>query len=83
MYTEAEYRFPISSCGGVLGGVLFVNATTASNEILDVKLFDAIRAGYGLGLRVMLDKYSRTNLTVDYGFGKQSSGFYLAVSETF
>lgn len=83
VYTEAEYRFPISRCGGILGGVLFVNATTATNEFLDVKLFDAIRGGYGAGLRVMLDKYSRTNLTVDYGFGKRSSGFYLAVSETF
>jgi hypothetical protein len=83
MYTEAEYRFPISKCGGVLGGVLFVNGTTASNEALDLKLFEAIRAGYGAGLRVMLDKYSRTNLTIDYGFGKRSSGFYLAVSETF
>jgi hypothetical protein len=83
VYSEAEYRFPISKCNGVLGGVLFVNGTTVTNEALDEKLFDSIRGGYGFGLRVMLDKYSRTNLTVDYGFGKQSSGFYLAVSETF
>lgn len=83
MYSEAEYRFPISKCGGVLGGVLFVNGTSASNDFLDEKLFDSVRGGYGFGLRVMLDKYSRTNLTVDYGFGKNSSGFYLAVSETF
>ena len=30
VYGEAEYRFPISSCGGLWGGVLFVNATTAN-----------------------------------------------------
>jgi len=83
VYTEAEYRFPISKCGGVLGGVVFVNTTTTTNVALGEKLFESIRAGYGAGLRVMLDKNSRTNLTVDYGFGKKSSGFYLAVSETF
>src|SRR4029453_14724336 len=30
VYSEAEYRFPISPCGGVWGGVLFVNMTTAN-----------------------------------------------------
>jgi len=83
VYTEAEYRFPISRCGGVLSGVVFVNGTSASNKSLDLRLFDSVNAGYGFGLRVMLDKYSRSNLTVDYGFGEKSSGFYLAVSETF
>jgi hypothetical protein len=83
MYTEAEYRFPISRCGGVLSGVVFVNGTSASNKGLGLQLFEAVNAGYGFGLRVMLDKYSRSNLTIDYGFGEKSSGFYLAVSETF
>lgn len=83
VYTEAEYRFPISRCGGVLSGVVFVNGTTTNNLAQDLKLFESIKAGYGLGLRVMIDKYSRTNLTLDYGFGERSSGFYLAVSETF
>ncbi|MEQ1586023.1 MAG: BamA/TamA family outer membrane protein [Cyclobacteriaceae bacterium] len=82
-YTEAEYRFPISPCGGVLSGVVFVNATSASNKTLDLQLYESVKAGYGFGLRVMLDKYSRSNLTIDYGFGEGSSGFYLAVSETF
>jgi hypothetical protein len=31
----------------------------------------------------MLDKATRTNLVLDWGFGEKSSGFYLAVSETF
>jgi hypothetical protein len=83
VYSEAEYRFPISRCGGILGGVLFVNATSANNQALDLKLMESIQYGYGLGLRVMVDKASRTNLTIDYGFGNKSSGFYLAVSETF
>jgi outer membrane protein assembly factor BamA len=83
VYGEAEYRFPLSKPGGVLGGVLFVNATTADNSYRDLKLFDSVKPGYGLGLRIMADKRSRTNLCVDYGFGNKSSGFYLAASETF
>jgi hypothetical protein len=83
VYGEAEYRFPLSKPGGVLGGVLFVNATTADNSYRDLKLFDSVKPGYGLGLRIMADKRSRTNLCVDYGFGSHSSGFYLAASETF
>jgi outer membrane protein assembly factor BamA len=83
VYGEAEYRFPISKPGGILGGVLFINATTADNPLQDLKLFDAIKPGYGFGLRIMADKRSRTNLSVDYGMGSRSSGFYLAASETF
>ena len=83
VYGESEYRFPISPCTGVLGGVLFVNATTASNPQETVKLFNSIQPGYGMGLRIMLDKKTRTNLAVDLAFGNRSSGFYLAASETF
>ena len=83
VYGEAEYRFPISKQGGILGGVLFVNASTANNQAQDLKLFASVRPGYGLGLRIMADKRSRTNLSIDYGFGHNSSGFYLAASETF
>jgi Omp85 superfamily domain len=83
VYSEVEYRFPISGCGGLLGGVLFVNGTSADSPVNDLKLFESIKPGYGIGLRVMLDKQSRSNLAVDFGFGEKSSGFYLAVSETF
>ncbi len=37
VYGEAEYRFPISKCGGILGGVLFMNATTADNTALGLE----------------------------------------------
>ena len=83
VYGEAEYRFPISDCGGIWGGVLFLNATTASNPKQSLQLFEAVKPGYGLGLRVMVDKKTRTNLAIDVGFGDRSSGFYLAASETF
>lgn len=83
VYTEAEYRFPLSSCGGILGGVLFVNATSTTNPNLNEKLFTYLAPGYGFGLRMMVDKKSRTNLQVDFGFGKKSSGVYFGASETF
>jgi hypothetical protein len=46
-------------------------------------LFQYIAPGYGLGLRMMVDKKSRTNLQLDIGFGNQSSGVYLGAAETF
>jgi outer membrane protein assembly factor BamA len=83
VYGEVEYRFPISKCGGLLGGILFANATSANNPFLSLSLFESIKPSFGFGLRVKLDKYSRTNLAIDLGFGQQSMGFYLAVSEAF
>jgi outer membrane protein assembly factor BamA len=83
VYGETEYRFPLSPCGGVLGGVVFVNATTANNAERSLDLFESVRPGYGFGLRVMVDKKTRTNLAIDIGVGEKSVGFYLAASETF
>jgi hypothetical protein len=83
LYAETEYRFPISQCNGLWGGVLFVNATTATNPTQSLGLFESIKPGYGVGLRLMVDKKTRTNLAIDFGFGDKSSGFYLAASETF
>jgi outer membrane protein assembly factor BamA len=83
VYGEAEYRFPLSSCGGLWGGVVFVNATTANNPLQSLDLFESVKPGYGLGLRLMVDKETRTNLAIDVGFGDKTSGFYLAATETF
>jgi len=83
VYGETEYRFPISPCGGIFSGVVFLNATTTNNTFQDLKLFESVKAGYGLGLRIMVDKSSRTNFVLDFGFGENSSGLYLTVSETF
>jgi len=83
LYGEAEYRFPISRCSGILGGVVFINATTTDNPLLDVKLFESVRPAYGAGLRVMIDKASRMNLAVDVAWGHKSFGFYLNVTESF
>lgn len=83
LYAESEYRFPISSCGSLFGGVLFVNVTTANDPGNSVRLLDYLQTGYGFGLRLMVDKRSRTNLQLDFGFGNRAGGVYLGASETF
>lgn len=83
MYGEAEYRFPILACSKTLGGVIFVNVTTASNNSRDVSLFDYVKPGAGFGLRLMLNKHFRTNITIDFGIGAKSKGFYFSGTETF
>ncbi len=88
---EAEYRFPITK-NGLLGGVLFANATTTSRQGFEIdgkvydelKLFDAIRPAAGYGLRLMLTRAGRLNLGMDMAYGQNGSkGFYFAVGETF
>jgi hypothetical protein len=83
LYGESEYRFPISQCNGLWGGVLFLNATTTNNPQADVAIFDSVKPGGGFGFRLMVDKKSRTNLAIDFGFGEQSFGFYLSAGEVF
>jgi outer membrane protein assembly factor BamA len=83
IYGEVEYRFPISPCTKILGGVLFLNATTASNDSRNIDLFEYVRPGVGFGLRLMMNKNFRTNINIDFAFGKKSKGFYFSGTETF
>ena len=91
VYGEVEYRFPISQCSGVLGGVIFANATTTTNFAREneklgvdpVRLFQYIRPAIGFGIRVKINKYTRLNLNLDFGIGVQSRGFYFSGTETF
>lgn len=81
IYSEAEYRFPISK-NGLFGGVLYVNATTASNYYKN--LFDNTAFGRGAGVRMQLDKRARTNLTVDIGLGAdRATAIYFNLQEAF
>jgi hypothetical protein len=83
LYGEMEYRSALTK-NGLLGMVAFLNTTTVDSRDTGEKLFDAFAPGAGLGLRVLLNKRSRTNLCADYGWGKQGSrGFYLAIQEAF
>jgi hypothetical protein len=83
VYGEVEYRFPIWPCSNIIGGVLFVNAVTTSNTARNVALFEYIQPAVGVGIRVMVNKYFRTNINLDYAIGVKSKGFYFSGQETF
>lgn len=83
IYGETEYRFPLSPCGGIFGGVVFANFTTADTPNNSLNLFGNIAPGAGVGLRVMVDKLSKSNLQIDFGVGRKSFGVYIGVGETF
>ena len=83
VYGEVEYRFPIWPCSNIIGGVLFVNATTTSSTRQNIALFQYIRPSIGIGLRIMINKYFRTNINLDYAIGVHSKGFYFSGQETF
>ncbi|WP_186757722.1 BamA/TamA family outer membrane protein [Echinicola salinicaeni] len=84
IYGETEWRFPLQKDKDKWGGVLFLNATSATNTDADISIFENINTGYGLGIRYMLNEKSRTNLCLDYAFGNNGAhGFYLSVNEVF
>ena len=81
LYFETEYRFGITH-NGLLGGVTFVNLENYSGDLS--KQYNTLIPGYGLGLRLKLNKYSKTNLALDYGFGQKGSrGFFVNLGEVF
>lgn len=82
IYFSSEFRFPIT-CNQLLSGTIFTNFITASNNETDVKLLQYIQPSVGIGLRILIDKASRTNLIADYAWGRNSKGFYLNAGETF
>lgn len=90
-YAEAEYRFPLAG-NGLLGGVMFANAVTAScrpdparpQADPGVNLFDYVKPAAGAGLRLLLVKDIRMNLELDFAWGTgDSSGLYLNLFEIF
>jgi hypothetical protein len=80
IYNEVEYRFPITR-NELLGGVVFASATAST---LESGAFAPLDPAGGLGLRVKFIKRTRTNLTIDYGWGlRGSKGLYLGTQEMF
>jgi hypothetical protein len=81
VYLETEWRFGITR-NGLLGGVVFGNAQSIS-EISTGK-FDVILPGFGAGLRIQFNKFSKTNACIDYGIGTGGShGFVGNLGEVF
>ncbi len=80
--TELELRFPILR-NKFISGVAF-GSLQSSNDEHGTKLFQVFQPGYGAGLRVLFNKATRTNLALDYAFGRFGrKGFFLNLNETF
>ena len=81
LYFESEYRFGITQ-NGLLGGVVFANAQSFSNW--PTAKFTTVAPAAGLGIRIKVNKLSRTNIAIDYGFGvKGSRGLFVNLGEVF
>jgi hypothetical protein len=83
VYGEVEYRAALTE-NGLLGFVAFLNTTTVSDRSTGEKLFQSMAPGAGAGLRLLADKFSRTRICLDFGFGRNGSrGVYIALQEAF
>jgi hypothetical protein len=81
IYFETEYRYRISR-NGLFGGVFFLNLQSFSAA--PGTSLQSIQPGFGPGLRIKLNKVSKTNVSIDYGFGRQGSrGLFVNVGELF
>ncbi len=81
LYAEAEYRFAITR-NGLLGAVVFANVESVSE--INTNNFETILPAAGGGLRIKLNKHSKTNIALDYGFGKGGSqGIFVNLGEVF
>ena len=81
LYLEGEYRFGITS-NGFLGGVVFLNGESFTEPVTN--RFEAIAPGWGAGIRIKLNKFPRTNICLDYGFGLHGSqGIFANLGEVF
>jgi hypothetical protein len=83
VYGEVEYRRPLRA-DGLVGAVVFLNATATGSTFEDDPVFDDVALGGGFGFRLRLDKRSRTNVCLDFGWGRSGSrGVYIALAEAF
>jgi hypothetical protein len=90
IYAEVEWRFRITD-NGLLGGVVFANAETFSRATVDylgfhdkgTNLFQYLRPAGGVGLRLMMNRHSRTNITLDVTVAEKTWGVYFGAGEAF
>ena len=81
LYAETEYRFHITA-DRLLGGVVFANVQTVTEQ--KSGNFEKVVPAVGTGVRIKLNKVSRTNLSIDYGFGMDGShGLFFNLGEVF
>jgi hypothetical protein len=81
VYAEGEYRYQITA-NGLIGGTFFLNGQSLSAA--PGTRLQGIQPGFGPGLRIKLNTISKTNISIDYGFGREGSrGLFIDVGEIF
>lgn len=79
---EAEYRIHFMK-NDLIGAVVFGHLESYSSPSNRFN-FDAVIPGGGFGLRIKINKFSNTNVCIDYGFGLNGSrGFFFNLGEVF
>jgi outer membrane protein assembly factor BamA len=76
---QLEYRIDLP---GRLGVVAFGGLGDVAPRMADLSLSES-KPSYGAGLRWSLNEQERQNLRLDFGFGKDTSGFYITFAEAF
>ncbi len=94
LYGEVEWRFRITN-NGLLGGVVFANAESFAAPAFQasgpgwsyanekVGLLQFIRPAGGFGLRFMMNRDSRTAVSLDFALGESSFGVWFNAGEYF
>jgi hypothetical protein len=78
---EAEFRYGITK-NGLIGAVVFANAESLSE--LNSNKFQVVSPAVGLGLRLKFNKFSNTNVCIDFAVGTNGSrGFAGNLGEVF
>ena len=81
IYTEAEYRMPLTR-DGLLGAVVFLNLTATTEP--NGGQFGVLDPGGGVGGRLKFSKRTNTNLTVDAAWGEFGQAhFFFGMQEVF
>lgn len=76
---QAEYRFPLFWRFGM---VTFAGLGDIYNQFTDVSL-NTIKYSLGAGLRFTINRAENLNVRMDYGIGRQNTGFYILLTEAF
>lgn len=77
---QAEYRMTLF---WRIGAVFFAGIGAVGADIPEVSEVGNLKYSIGAGLRFLLDEKQKVNLRFDAGFGKNTSGLYITISEAF
>lgn len=76
---QTEYRMPVWQR---FGCVAFGGVGDVSHKMSGFST-NSLKYTYGFGLRFQLNPKENINLRLDFGFGKETFGLYLALGEAF